>query len=111
MIKGERRITTFLGSGDDREYMLKIARMHGPFDLIVDDGNHLYASQLAAFETLWPSVTAGGVYVIEDLASSMDFASLCVGLAQSILCLPPAPENDFAAAHFSHELAIFEKRA
>jgi hypothetical protein len=41
------------------------------FDLIVDDGGHRIPEQLIALDTLWPHLTAGGVYIIEDLHTSL----------------------------------------
>lgn len=35
-------------------------------DLVIDDASHLYAPSLASFETLFPLVRPGGLYVIED---------------------------------------------
>jgi len=39
----------------------------GSFDLIVDDGDHVPAVQVATYAALWPFVAPGGLYVIEDL--------------------------------------------
>lgn len=36
------------------------------FDIIIDDGSHLVDHIVASHEILWPSVAAGGFYVIED---------------------------------------------
>ena len=37
-----------------------------PLDLIVDDASHRGAETAKSFELLWPLVSAGGYYVIED---------------------------------------------
>jgi predicted O-methyltransferase YrrM len=37
-----------------------------PIDLVIDDASHLYAETLSSFETLFPRLRAGGVFVIED---------------------------------------------
>lgn len=37
------------------------------FDIIIDDGSHVSAHQIASFEFLFPSLKSGGIYVIEDL--------------------------------------------
>ncbi len=42
----------------------------GPFDIIVDDGGHTARQQLTSFSFLFPRVSSGGIYVIEDLHSS-----------------------------------------
>lgn len=43
----------------------------GHFDIVIDDGGHGMIQQQTSFKVLWPEVVPGGVYVIEDLESSM----------------------------------------
>jgi len=38
------------------------------WDVIIDDGSHRVDDQLASFELLWPKVSIGGKYFIEDIA-------------------------------------------
>lgn len=38
----------------------------GGFDLIIDDGSHQFEHQLITMRHLWPFVSPGGLYVIED---------------------------------------------
>jgi len=40
----------------------------GEVDLVVDDGAHLYQPTKTAFETLFPRLPPGGLYIIEDWA-------------------------------------------
>ena len=40
----------------------------GPLDVVVDDASHMYAHSLASFETLFPRLRPGGMYLIEDWA-------------------------------------------
>lgn len=40
------------------------------FDLIIDDGSHINTHQITTFETLFPLMAAGGMYVIEDTHTS-----------------------------------------
>lgn len=37
-----------------------------PIDLVIDDASHRYDETLASFETLFPRLRTGGVYVLED---------------------------------------------
>ncbi len=37
-----------------------------PLDLVIDDASHLYRESKVSFETLFPLVRPGGLYVIED---------------------------------------------
>jgi hypothetical protein len=41
------------------------------FDLIVDDGSHLFEHQICALEALLPRLRPGGHYVIEDVVGTM----------------------------------------
>jgi len=38
----------------------------GPFDLVIDDASHMYELTKTSFETLFPLLCPGGLYVIED---------------------------------------------
>lgn len=42
----------------------------GPLDLVIDDASHMYAQTKISFETLFPLLRPGGLYVIEDWAWS-----------------------------------------
>jgi hypothetical protein len=42
-------------------------RTEQPVDLIIDDGSHALADQVAGVRALWWSLRPGGVYVVEDL--------------------------------------------
>lgn len=37
------------------------------YDIIIDDGSHLFEDQAAALEILWPKLNPGGMYIIEDV--------------------------------------------
>jgi predicted O-methyltransferase YrrM len=39
-----------------------------PLDLVIDDGSHVYGPTRGSFETLFPLLRPGGLYVIEDWA-------------------------------------------
>lgn len=60
-----------IGSQDDPEFLLSVVReMGGGIDIVLDDGSHVASHQRTSFRTLWPRLSHGGVYVIEDLHSS-----------------------------------------
>jgi predicted O-methyltransferase YrrM len=42
--------------------------LDGVVDLVIDDGSHLYAPSRATFETIFPLLPPGGLYIIEDWA-------------------------------------------
>jgi hypothetical protein len=44
-----------------------LASRWGPFDIIIDDGSHISEHIITSYRTLFPHLTAHGLYVIEDL--------------------------------------------
>lgn len=42
----------------------------GNYDVLIDDGSHLPSHQLISFESLWPHIKPGGIYVIEDIETN-----------------------------------------
>jgi predicted O-methyltransferase YrrM len=65
-------IKTFYGRSQDMPHTRAAAQSSFPdgIDLVVDDASHLYDKTLATFESLFPLVRSGGLYVIEDWAWS-----------------------------------------
>lgn len=64
-------IKTYWGINQgDSERLREIVRVEfsAPLDLVVDDASHIYEPTLASFETLFPLLRPGGLYVIEDWA-------------------------------------------
>ena len=49
---------------------LKNLEQFSPFDLIIDDGNHFWKEQILTFNTLFPYIRKGGIYIIEDTTTS-----------------------------------------
>ena len=65
-----RNIFVEIGSQDDPKFLERVAKTHGPFDLIVDDGSHMNRHVIISFMHLIDSVKPEGVYVVEDCATS-----------------------------------------
>ncbi len=54
----------------DIAQLTRVAVAHGPFDLIVDDGSHIWDHQITSLRTLYPFVKPGGTYIVEDIHTS-----------------------------------------
>ena len=54
----------------DVEQLTNVAVNHGPFDVVVDDGSHIWSHQILTFETMFPYVAPGGAYILEDIDTS-----------------------------------------
>lgn len=59
------------GDQRDTERLEDIARSHGPFDLVIDDGSHVTDDQAITMRCLLPHVRPGGFYVVEDTQASV----------------------------------------
>ncbi len=60
-------VVTLQGDQSDAKLMKHIGRVHGPFDLVVDDGSHVSDHQRLSFVCLARHLSPGALYVIEDL--------------------------------------------
>ena len=61
------RITMFQGRQEDENFIKTINAVHGPFDIIIDDGSHHNDHMRKSFDVLFPLLASGGCYIIEDL--------------------------------------------
>lgn len=68
--------------------------MVGPRELIVDDASHLGGPTTATFNLLWPCVTPGGYYVIEDWWDHWGMKDSMLPVVQNLLPLLRAPEYE-----------------
>lgn len=59
---------TVIWKGDQKNFLDR--NVIPNFDVIIDDGSHLWDDQIVSFKRLWQHVNPGGVYVIEDLHTS-----------------------------------------
>ncbi len=59
-----------IGSQDDPGFLAEVVREIGPPDVILDDGSHFAAHQMASIKALWPHLKTGGLYIIEDTHTS-----------------------------------------
>ncbi len=61
------RVVVLQGDQSDPDSLLEAIKDCPPFDLIVDDGSHIASHIVTTFETLYPLLSPGGLYVIEDM--------------------------------------------
>lgn len=66
----ESRIHIYQGDQADAGFLKNVYDAEGPFDIIIDDGSHVQSHILASFQTLFPLMPSGGIYVIEDTQTS-----------------------------------------
>lgn len=60
-------VTTIKGNQGNKKHLKQVVELFAPFDIIIDDGGHINKPMRLSFETLFPSLKSGGIYVAEDL--------------------------------------------
>jgi len=55
-----------IGDQGDPKFWANIIEKYKYFDVVVDDGSHIAQHQIASFESLWPHLRNGGIYIVED---------------------------------------------
>jgi hypothetical protein len=66
----EDRIHIHIGDQTDIEFLNDIVNTYGHFEVILDDGGHSWKQQIVSYETLFPRLTPGGLYFLEDMHTS-----------------------------------------
>ncbi len=56
-----------IGSQNNPEFLRSVASEMGGIDVVLDDGSHVASHQRTSFQTLFPLLNDGGVYICEDL--------------------------------------------
>ena len=59
-----------IGDQADPEFLRRVSEKHGPFDIVIDDGGHTMRQQIASIEVLFPLLSEGGTYLVEDCHTS-----------------------------------------
>jgi SAM-dependent methyltransferase len=66
----EEQVEVVIGDQGDRGFLRELRRRFPRVDILIDDGGHTMAQQVATFEELYLHVDAEGVYLCEDLHTS-----------------------------------------
>lgn len=70
-LKFEDEDTTILiGDQGDREFLASVRSRVPRIDILIDDGGHTMAQQIATFEVLYPHIQPHGIYLCEDVHTS-----------------------------------------
>ncbi|MFI6999211.1 class I SAM-dependent methyltransferase [Nocardia sp. NPDC050175] len=126
----EPRLTVLQGDQSSPADLERVIRATGPLDIIIDDGSHVSAHVITAFNTLFPVLRDGGVYVVEDLqtsywphfggqTSAYDDTSTSMGFLKNMVDGlnfeeiggrdPARTDASIKGMHFYHNMAFIEK--
>jgi len=64
------RFPVVLGDQADPAVLRDLSAKYGPFDIVIDDGGHTMAQQIAAVQTLFPLLADRATYIVEDTHTS-----------------------------------------
>ena len=120
------RVRVEIGDQSSHTVLERLARS-GPFDLVIDDGSHVWDHQIASFRYLYSHVVAGRYYILEDLDVGYgDYVKTFKGVGDTSAArylqqvsdyliadamLPHAPEDGFLkTAALATEFIAFHKR-
>lgn len=56
-----------IGSQDDPQFLRSVVNEMNGLDVVLDDGSHVASHQRASFNVLFPLLSDGGLYIIEDM--------------------------------------------
>jgi len=59
-----------IGSQTDSDFLAKVVQEMGGVDIVIDDGSHRCGDVIESFHTLFPLMSQGGYYFVEDLHTS-----------------------------------------
>lgn len=115
-----------IGSQADKGFVRAVVAEMGGLDIVIDDGSHIAHHQRASFQALWPLLSDGGLYLIEDLHTAywpghykggFRRAGTAVEMIKSLMDEVNRAYHwhgriaDVAAIHVYDSIAIVEKRA
>lgn len=69
------------------EEVTQAAIRRGPFDIVIEDGSHLWEHQITSLRTLFPFVRDGGIYIVEDLQTNYGGMQAHYRGVSSITCM------------------------
>lgn len=128
--EGEQ-ITVLIGDQADRGFLAEVKRRFPHVDIVIDDGGHQMQQQIASFEELYPHLQPRGIYLCEDIHTSIvpqyqggyrkpgTFLEYAKGLVDRLYAWYSTEPQVFAvdaltrstyALHFYDSVLVIEKR-
>ncbi|MES0051781.1 class I SAM-dependent methyltransferase [Mesorhizobium sp. M0053] len=90
------RVSIEIGNAGDKEFLRSIVKKHGQPRIIIDDASHRWDHQIIGLQTLFPLLSPGGHYVIEDIDTSFE---------QHLRNAPFQGESQISAIDYVYKLA------
>ena len=68
--RSPNRVSTSTSGAIGPGFLRGLIEQYGGFDIVIDDGSHWYRDQSVSLDVLWPALSEGGVYLVEDVHTS-----------------------------------------
>ena len=117
------RTKIFAGDQEDRTFWRQFKEQVPVVDIVIDDGSHLPEQQVVTLQEMLPHLSAGGVYICEDVHTiSNRFAAYVYGLGDQLNafnlvsqgtldCRPTRFQNAIHSIHLYPYVIIIERTA
>jgi hypothetical protein len=119
-------VNIHIGSQNDKQFVNQLITRYEKFDIIIDDGSHNNDHQVNTFTWMFPCVSDGGIYLIEDMHTSywpahgggFKMPGTCVEFAKNLiddvnmhmaLIEPTYYTNNVGGIHFYDGVVVIEK--
>lgn len=104
----------FKGRQEDESTINRILSITGDLDVLIDDGGHIGAQQIASFNILWKRIKPGGWYIIEDLETGYtgeeEKKQLMPFLFSLVDQVHKDRESEIEAIYFHREIVFIKKK-
>jgi hypothetical protein len=101
------RYTFIHGDQSNKVFWQSFIKVNGgDWDIVIDDGSHVGEHIITTFYSLFPHVSHGGIYEIEDLGVALGAAAWLRSQSEHV----HVGASDIDSIHFSKELAILVKK-
>jgi len=67
----EEGVSIMIGDQADRRFLAEVRQRFPRVDIVIDDGGHQMRQQITSFEELYPHIQPRGVYLCEDIHTSI----------------------------------------
>jgi hypothetical protein len=67
----DENTTILIGDQADRTFLASVRELVPHIDILIDDGGHFMSQQIATFEELYPHIQPHGIYLCEDMHTSL----------------------------------------
>jgi predicted O-methyltransferase YrrM len=80
----------------DRKILPKLVKLETLFDIIHYDSDKTYAGRIWAYNTLWPTLRVGGIFVSDDIQDNFAFADFAESLELNPIIIRDPKEDKYA---------------